>query len=97
MNEEKLTKIILTPLLSEKSTFVAEKYNQIVFKVEKSSSKREIKSAIELLFSVKVSKIHTVLMKGKRKKFGRYIGYRGDWKKAYVSLRSGYSIDFTGV
>ncbi|CAH9017291.1 50S ribosomal protein L23 [Candidatus Nitrosacidococcus sp. I8] len=97
MNEEKLTKTILTPLLSEKSTFVAEKYNQIVFKVQKSSTKREIKSAIELLFSVKVSKVHTVLIKGKRKKSGRYMGYRSDWKKAYVSLRSGYDIDFTGV
>ncbi|ADJ28988.1 50S ribosomal protein L23 [Nitrosococcus watsonii] len=97
MNEEHLTKVILAPVVSEKSTLVGEKHNQVVFKVLPNADKREVKRAVELLFDVKVNKVHTALVKGKRKRSGRYIGRRSDWKKAYVVLQAGYEIDFVSV
>ncbi|BAW80031.1 50S ribosomal protein L23 [Candidatus Nitrosoglobus terrae] len=97
MSEERLAKIILAPLLSEKSSLVGEKYKQAVFKVLSSANKKEIKQAVEFLFNVKVDKVNTVSTKGKHKRFGRYIGRRSDWKKAYVVLHSGYDINFMNI
>jgi large subunit ribosomal protein L23 len=97
MNEERLTKIILAPVLSEKSTLVGEKHNQVVFKVLSDANKREIKQAVEFLFNVKVSEVCTARIKGKRKRFGRYVGHRSDWKKAYVALQPGHEIDLMGI
>lgn len=97
MNEERLTKVILAPVISEKSTLVGEKYNQVIFKVLPDADKREVKQAVELLFNVKVAKVRTTLVKGKRKRSGSYIGRRSNWKKAYVALQSGYEIDFASV
>lgn len=97
MNEERLTKVILAPVISEKSTLVGEKHNQVIFKVLSDADKREVKQAVELLFDVKVTKVHTALVKGKRKRSGRYIGRRSNWKKAYVALQEGYEIDFASV
>lgn len=94
MNEERLLKILLAPHVSEKATRVAEKHNQIVFKVARDAAKPEIKDAVELLFKVKVKGVTVVNVKGKRKRFGSIQGRRSDWKKAYVSLEAGHEIDF---
>ncbi len=97
MNEERLTRIILAPVVSEKSTLVGEKHQQVVFRVQPNANKQEVKRAVELLFDVKVAAVCTALMKGKRKRFGRTNGRRSDWKKAYVALQPGYEIDFMGA
>ena len=96
MNAERIHQIILAPVVSEKSTRVAEKQNQAVFKVALNAEKPEIKLAIETLFNVKVSAVQTLVVKGKSKRFGRFEGKRSDWKKAYVSLAEGQEIDFLG-
>jgi large subunit ribosomal protein L23 len=96
MNVERLHQIILAPVVSEKSTRVAEKRNQAVFKVAKNAQKPEIKAAVEALFSVKVEAVRTLNMKGKNKRFGQTIGKRSDWKKAYVTLAAGQEIDLSG-
>ncbi len=97
LNQEKLMKIVLEPRVTEKSTLVAEKHNQFVFKVLKSASKPEIKKAIELLFKVEVESVQVSNVKGKKKIFKREPGKRPDWKKAYVKLKPGFDIDFVGA
>ncbi|MGB5063660.1 MAG: 50S ribosomal protein L23 [Candidatus Competibacter sp.] len=94
MNQERLLKILLAPHVSEKSNRVAERYNQVVFKVIPDATKPEIRNAVELLFKVKVRGVTVVNVKGKRKRFGATYGQRSDWKKAYVSLEAGNEIDF---
>ena len=89
MNQERLLKILLAPHVSEKSNRVAERYNQVVFKVTSDATKPEIRDAVELLFKVKVKGVTVVNVKGKRKRFGSTFGRRSDWKKAYVSLEAG--------
>jgi large subunit ribosomal protein L23 len=96
MNTDRLHSIILGPVVSEKSTRVAEKRNQAVFKVLKGAQKPEIKAAVEQLFNVKVTDVKTLNMKGKTKRFGASMGKRSDWKKAYVTLAEGQEIDFLG-
>ena len=96
MNQERLLKILLAPHVSEKTTQVAELYNQVVFKVASDATKPEIKSAVEMLFEVKVKRVTVANVKGKRKRFGARFGNRSDWKKAYVSLEAGQDIDFMG-
>lgn len=93
MNQERIFKVVLAPHISEKATIIADA-GQFVFKVAKDATKPEIKDAIESLFNVKVKSVQTSLMKGKTKRFGRHLGRRADWKKAYVSLQDGYDIDF---
>ena len=83
---ERLHKIILAPVVSEKSTRAAEKSNQAVFKVLRDARKPEIKLAVEKLFNVKVEGVRTLNVKGKSKRFGAFSGVRSDWKKAYVTL-----------
>lgn len=95
-NEERLLKIILAPVISEKSSKVAELYNQYVFNVLKDATKPEIKQAIEHLFNVNVKAVNVLNQKGKNKRFGQIMGRRSDTKKAYVSLQKGQSIDFAG-
>lgn len=97
MNQERLMQVILAPVVSEKSTRVADKQRQIVFKVAKDASKVEVKAAVELLFEVKVSAVNVLNVKGKNKRFGRFTGRRSDWKKAYVTLEQGQEIDFTSA
>ena len=94
MNPERIFKVLLAPHISEKATVLAEENNQFVFKVTTDSTKREIKAAVESLWDVKVKSIKTVNVKGKTKRFGRMVGHRSDWKKAYVSLQDGFDIDF---
>lgn len=93
-NQERLMKVLLAPHISEKANRLAERYNQVVFKVLPDAAKPEIKDAVELMFKVKVKGVTVVNVKGKRKRFGAIYGRRSDWKKAYVSLESGQEIDF---
>lgn len=87
-------KIILRPLITEKSTQQKEEGNQYVFEVDRHSNKIEIRSAVEHLFKVKVNNVRTVNVLGKMKRLGRRYGKRPDWKKAIVTLREGDRIDF---
>ena len=97
MNQERLMKVLLAPIVSEKSTRVADASRQFVFKVMKDASKPEVKKAVELMFDVKVDKVQITNMRGKVKAHGRSIGRRSDWKKAYVTLSEGHDIDFMGA
>ena len=92
MNNEQLTKVLLSPIVSEKSAAAADAARQYVFKVLTEATKREISRAVETLFDVRVEKVQVVKVKGKQKRFGRMIGRRSDWKKAYVKLQPGYEI-----
>ena len=95
-DENRLATILMAPIISEKATSVAEKHNQVLFKVLRDATKPEIKAAVELLFKVEVEKVSTVVQKGKVKKFGRSIGRRDHVKKAYVSLKAGQELNFSG-
>lgn len=97
MNQERLMQVILAPVVSEKSTMVSEKNQQVVFRVATDATKPEIKAAVELLFKVQVEGVSTVNVKGKVKRFGRMSGRRKDWKKAYVSLVQGQELDLAGA
>lgn len=90
-------KIIQRPHLSEKSTMLADKHRQFVFKVLKNSNKSEIKQAVESLFNVKVNAVQLLNVKAKSRRFKQVEGQLKGWKKAYVSLKAGYDIDFTGT
>ncbi|HWQ95200.1 MAG TPA: 50S ribosomal protein L23 [Gammaproteobacteria bacterium] len=96
MNQERLMTVLLAPHISEKSTTVAERNKQFVFRVRPDADKGEIKGAVELMFNVQVAAVRTANLKGKVKRAGRRGGRRSDWKKAYVSLKPGFDIDFTG-
>jgi large subunit ribosomal protein L23 len=96
MNTERLTKVILGPVVAEKASRVAENNNQVVLKVLPNANKTEIKAAVELLFDVKVSAVSTANVKGKVKRTGRIMGKRSDWKKAYVTLADGADLNFLG-
>ncbi len=89
----KLAGVLSAPIISEKSAIIADKSNQFVFKVNKTATKLQIKHAVELMFEVKVDTVRVLNVKGKIKRFGRSLGKRSDWKKAYVKLQSGYNIE----
>lgn len=95
-SQERLFHIILGPRISEKASTVAEKYKQFVFKVTPLANKRDIKQAVEKLFDVKVDQVRVCNVKGKTRTFKQVQGRRKNWKKAYVSLKEGFDIDFTG-
>ena len=97
VQQSKLANILLAPIVSEKSTIAAEDNNQFVFKVQKVATKLEIKKAVELMFDVEVDSVKVLNVKGKVKRFGRSLGKRSDWKKAYVKLKSGHDIDFASA
>jgi len=97
MNQERLLKVLLGPLVSEKSSRLTEQSQQFVFKVLPDANKLEIKKAVELLFGVNVQSVQVVNVKGKVKRFGRGLGRRNDWKKAYVRLQEGQEIDLAGA
>lgn len=92
--EERLLKVLKAPHVSEKATNNTEKSNTIVFRVAKDANKAEIKAAVENLFEVKVDSVRTLVVKGKTKRHGARMGRRSDWKKAYVTLQEGQSLDF---
>lgn len=93
-NQERLMNVLLAPQISEKATYVAEKNEQVIFRVVSDATKPEIKAAVELLFKVSVEKVQVSVVKGKSKRFGKYMGSRKDWKKAYVCLAPGQEINF---
>ena len=93
MNQEKLLSVLIAPHVSEKSTICTEMNNQVVFKVRKDATKREISAAVKLMFETEVLNVTVVNVKGKIKRHGRYTGKRSDWKKAYVTLPVGKEID----
>ena len=86
--------IILKPLVTERSAVLESTQNTYVFQVGETANKHEIKAAIESFFSVSVEDVRTVRVRGKFKRFGRHYGKRANWKKAYVKLASGHSINF---
>jgi large subunit ribosomal protein L23 len=97
MNQERLHKVIIAPVISEKATMVGETRKQVVFEVMPDATKAEIKAAVELLFKeqkVQVGAVNVVNVKGKEKRHGRFIGRRKSVKKAYVSLLGDGDINF---
>jgi len=94
---ERLMNVVLAPVVSEKSTLVADKNRQYVFRVADGATKPEVKAAIELLFKTKVQSVTVLNVKGKEKRFGRFMGRRRNWKKAYVRLAAGQEINFAAT
>ncbi|MCF8171831.1 MAG: 50S ribosomal protein L23 [Candidatus Methylopumilus sp.] len=97
MNDHRLMQIILAPIVTEKATFVAEKNNQVAFRVIADATKPEIKAAVELMFKVQVEDVQVLNRKGKAKRFGRFVGRRRNERKAYVSLKDGQEINLAEV
>ena len=95
-SEGRLASVLLAPIVSEKATAVAEKHNQVLFKVLRDATKPEIKAAVELMFKVEVEAVNVVNVKGKVKRFGGRVGRRDHVKKAYVSLKAGQELNFSG-
>ena len=94
--EGRLATVLVEPIVSEKATAVAEKHNQVLFKVLRDATKPEIKAAVELMFKVEVETVRTINQRGKEKKFGKSVGRRDHIKKAYVSLKKGQELNFSG-
>jgi len=81
--------IVISPVITEKSTLLKEKGGALVFRVQRGANKTEIRKAVERLFDVKVASVRTENVHGKFKRVGRFVGQRPDWKKAYVTLKPG--------
>ena len=97
VNEERLMTILLAPVISEKATQIADRHNQIIFRVRQDATKKDVKAAVELLWKekkIEVASVQIVNVHGKTKRFGAYGGRRRNWKKAYVSLKPGQEINF---
>ncbi|GAB1259201.1 50S ribosomal protein L23 [Aurantivibrio plasticivorans] len=97
MNQERLYKVIVGPVVSEKASIAAELGNQVVFKVAKDAAKREIKAAVEALFKVTVENVRVVNTKGKTKRTRHGLGKQSDTRKAYVRLAEGHDINFESL
>jgi len=95
-DQGRLAQVLVEPIVSEKATAVAEKHNQVLFKVLRNATKPEIKAAVELMFKVEVESVQTINQRGKEKRFGKSIGRRDHIKKAYVSLKKGQELNFSG-
>jgi len=95
--EFNLSNVIKAPIISEKSTNATEASNRFVFKVANDATKLQVKKSVELMFSVEVEKVQILNVKGKTKRFGRFMGKRSDWKKAYVRLKPGHDIAFSAA
>ena len=96
VRQQRLMQVLLAPTVSEKSTMVGDKHNQVVFRVDRAATKSDVKAAVELMFKVEVASVSTLVQKGKVKRFGRSIGRRDHVKKAYVSLKPGQELNFSG-
>jgi len=94
MSQDRLYSVLLAPIVSEKSTMIGEKNEQVAFRVKHDATKPEIKAAVELLFKVQVDSVQVLNQKGKTKRFGRFEGRRGNVRKAYVTLKPGQEINF---
>jgi large subunit ribosomal protein L23 len=97
MNKERLMNVLVQPHVSEKAANVADKANQYVFRVLQDASKSEVKQAVELMFEVKVEDVNLLNRAGKTRRFKNVAGRRNGYKKAYVRLQAGQTIDFTGT
>jgi len=93
-SEGRLAAVLLAPIVSEKATQVADKHNQVLFKVMRDATKPEIKAAVELMFKVEVESVQVLNQKGKAKRSGRFLGRRSNVRKAYVCLKPGQEINF---
>ena len=96
---ERLMTVLLAPVVSEKGTYIADKHQQVIFRVMPNATKPEVKAAVELMFGkkdkpIEVMSVQIVNVKGKKKRFGQFTGRRRDWKKAYVCLKPGQEINF---
>ncbi|PTR13758.1 LSU ribosomal protein L23P [Nitrosospira sp. Nsp2] len=99
-NAERLLQVIIAPQVSEKATYIAEKHNHVIFRVAQDATKSEIKAAIELIWkpqNIQVKSVQIANVKGKQKRFGRFIGRRSNWKKAYVSIQADQEINFSDI
>jgi len=95
--QDRLLQVILAPQITEKATYIADKHQQIAFRVRTDATKLEIKAAVELVFKVEVEKVATINVECKTKRAGKGMGKRKDWKKAYVSLKPGQEINFAAA
>jgi len=96
-NEERLMTILLAPVVSEKATQIADRHNQVIFRVRPDATKKDVKRAVELLWKekkIEVASVQIVNVHGKKKRFGAFTGRRRNWKKAYVCLKPGHEINF---
>ena len=94
---DRLMKVVLAPIVSEKSTMLAERNRQYVFRVADRPSKPEVEAAVQLLFKTRVDSVTVSNVKGKAKRFGRFNGRRRNWKKAFVCLAPGQEINFAAT
>lgn len=94
INQNRLLQVLLAPQISEKATYIADKNEQVIFRVASDATKPEVKAAVELLFKVEVKSVQIANVKGKEKRFGKFMGRRQGWKKAFVCLRPGQEINF---
>jgi large subunit ribosomal protein L23 len=94
MNREQLMSVLIAPHVTEKTSLAMQNHNQYTFRVRRDATKTDIRKAIELMFDVKVAGVQVVNESGKTRRFGRTRGRTQDWKKAYVSLASGQTIDY---
>jgi len=97
MSKERLLSILVAPHVSEKAALASQDGNHVVFRVRRDATKPEIKAAVEMLFEVSVANVNVVNVLGKQKRFGQRMGWRSDFKKAYVRLAPGQTIDFSGA
>lgn len=93
-SETRLLQVILAPVITEKATMIADKNEQVAFRVAPDATKPEIKAAVEMLFKVQVEGVRVANVKGKVKRTGRFVGRRDNWKKAYVCLAPGQELNF---
>jgi large subunit ribosomal protein L23 len=89
-----LHEILIRPIVTEKSMVLAETENTYLFEVGTGANKIQIRQAVESVFGVRVDDVRTLNVRGKNKRFGRHTGKRSNWKKAYVTLAEGNTLDF---
>ena len=94
MNREQLMSVLIAPHVTEKTSLAMQNNNQYTFRVRRDAPKPDIKKAVELMFEVKVAGVQVVNEPGKSRRFGKSLGRTQDWKKAYVSLVQGQTIDY---
>ena len=94
LSTERLMNVLLAPHVTEKTALAMQNSNQYAFRVRRDATKPDIKAAVELMFQVKVSAVQVVNETGKTRRFGKTVGRTQDWKKAYVKLAPGQSIDY---
>ncbi|QNS01696.1 MAG: 50S ribosomal protein L23 [Buchnera aphidicola (Pentalonia nigronervosa)] len=94
ISEERLLKVLLAPHISEKASISVDKFNTVVLKVAKNSTKHEINNAVKKIFNIEVDSVTTLNIKGKRKRQSNRTIKQKNWKKAYIKVKKGHNIDF---